>query len=332
MEAGMRSSGRCDLRAILAVALMGLFPPQEVDAQTSKVWRVGLCHVGLDHDPPSLHSLKEELARLGYVDGKNLVFDWRNQASAETADVQIRDWTAKNYDLIVAFEDQCVRAAKTATSTIPIVFAHTSDPVDAGFIQSLSRPGGNVTGPVTNITLTGKRLELLKRIDPHLRRVLVLADHHDAASPAWIEAARKTAAGLGVDIVERDTPTAVELERAFAELKPGEVGGVIAGSMYVVTNLTTPILTMAEHARVPVAAHNPNWVKSGALLSYGHDVAAAGPMAAHYIDKIFKGAKPSDLPAQEVSKFILVINLRTAQRLGLSIPPDVLVQADEVIE
>jgi putative tryptophan/tyrosine transport system substrate-binding protein len=288
--------------------------------------------VGLDHDPPSLYSLKEELARLGYIDGKNLVFDWRNQESAETADIQIREWVAKNYDLIVAYEDQCVRAAKAATSTIPIVFGHTSDPVEAGFIQSYSRPGGNITGPVTNITLTGKRVELLKRMDPQLRRVLVLTDHHDAASSAWIEAARKTAAGLGVDIVERNTHTAAELERAFAELKPGEVGGVIAASMYVITNLTTPILTMAERARVPVASHNINWVKAGALLSYGPDVVAAGPIAARYIDKIFRGAKPADLPVEEVSKVILVINLKTAQRLGLSVPPDILVQADEVIE
>src|SRR5918998_78721 len=183
--------GQLTKRAILAAALIGLSPSDEVYAQqTSKVWRVGLCHVGLDHDPPSLSSLKEELARLGYIDGKNLLFDWRNQESAETADVQIRDWVAKNYDLIVAYEDQCVRATKAATSTIPLVFAHTSDPVDAGFIQSYSHPGGNLTGPVTNITPTGKRVELLKRMDPQLRRVLVLTDDHDAASPAWSEAAR----------------------------------------------------------------------------------------------------------------------------------------------
>ena len=143
-------------------------------AQIGKVWRMGLCHVGLDHEPPSLHPLKEELARRGYVDGRNLVFDWSNQATEATADIQIRDWLAKNYDLIVAFEDQCVRAAKAATSSIPIVFAHTSDPVQAGFIKSLSQPGGNITGPISNPILIGKLVEILKRFDPQLRRVLVL--------------------------------------------------------------------------------------------------------------------------------------------------------------
>jgi putative tryptophan/tyrosine transport system substrate-binding protein len=329
----MTRIGRWTERAVLGAALIGLSPADGVYAQqASKVWRVALCHVGLDHDPPSLPSLKEELARLGYIDGKNLLFDWRNQENAKTADVQIRKWVAQKYDLIVAFEDQCVRAAKAATSTIPIVFAHTSDPVEAGFIQSYSRPGGNITGPITNITLTGKRLEILKRMDPQLRRVLVLTDHHDPSSHAWAEAARKTAAGLGIEIVERNTPTAVELERAFAELNPGEVSGVIVGSMHLITNLTTPILSMAERARVPVAAHNKNWVKAGALLSYGPDLVAAGPIAAQYIEKIFNGAKPSELPAEEVSKVILVINVKTAQRLGLSISPDILVQADEVIE
>jgi putative tryptophan/tyrosine transport system substrate-binding protein len=333
MEAVMGLTRQWTKRAVWAAALIGLSPVSEVYAQqTGKVWRVGLCHVGLDHDPPSLPTLKEELVRLGYTDGKNLAFDWRNQASEETADAQIRGWVAQNYDLIVAFEDQCVRAAKAATSTIPIVFAHTSDPVEAGYIKSLSNPGGNLTGPVTNPTLIGKRLELLKRFDPQLRRVLVLTDHHDAFSPTQVEIARKTAAAIGVDIVERDTPTAVELEHAFAELKAGEVGGVITASNYVTTNLRTPILAQAERARLPVATHNKAWIKLGALLSYGPDLAAAGPVAAHYIDKILKGAKPSGLPAEEISKVILAINLQTAQRLSLTVPPDILVQADEVIE
>ena len=112
-------------RVILAAVLIGLSPLHEAHSQTSKVWRMGLWHVGLDHEPPSLDPLKEELAHLGYVDGRNLVFDWSNQATEETASTQIRDWLAKNYDLIVAFEDQCVRAAKAATSSIPIVFAHS---------------------------------------------------------------------------------------------------------------------------------------------------------------------------------------------------------------
>ena len=327
----MRLIGHWTKRVILAVALIGLSPAGEaLSQQAGKVWRVGLCHVGLDHEPPSLPFLKEELARLGYAEGKNLVFDWRNQESAATADIQVREWVAKNYDLIVAFEDQCVRAAKAATATIPIVFAHTSDPVEAGFIKSLRDPGGNITGPISNPVLLGKLLELLKRFDPQLRRVLVLTDHHhDTFSP---EVARKAAAALGMETVERNTPSPAEVERAFAELKPGEVSGVIVASNDLRTNFMTQVLAGAERARVPVAAHRKAWVEGGALLSYSTDFAAAGPVAAGYIDKIFKGAKPSDLPAEEMSKIVLIVNLKAAKRFGLSVPADILVQADEVIE
>jgi putative ABC transport system substrate-binding protein len=316
--------------AALVAALIGFSQSDEGLAQEGKVWRVGLCHVGLDHEPPSLPTLKQELTRLGYVEDKNLVFDWRNQESEETADTQIRDWVAKNYDLIVAFEDQCVRAAKAATSTIPIVFAHTSDPVVAGFIKSLSHPGGNITGPISNPTLVGKLVELLKRFDPQLRRVLVLTDHHhDIFTP---EVARRTAAALGVETFERNTPTAVEVERAFAELKRDEVGGLIVASNDLRTNFRTQVLAAAERARVPIAAHRKAWVEGGALLSYSTDYAAAGPVAARYIDKIFRGAKPSDLPAEEMSKIVLIVNFKAAKHFGLSVPADILVQAGEVIE
>jgi putative ABC transport system substrate-binding protein len=180
--------------------------------------------------------------------------------------------------------------------------------------------------------LTGKRLELLKRIDPRLRRVLVLTDHHDPFGPGQLEIARRTGAAIGIEIVERNTPTLRDLERAFAELKPGEVGGVIVASNHVVTNLMTPVLALAERAHLPVAAHRKGWVEMGALLSYGPDIVAAGRVAARYIDRILKGTKPSELPVEEISRILLVINLQTAQKLGFSVPVDVLVEAEEVIE
>ena len=300
--------------------------------QTGKVWRIGLFHVGLDHEPPSLPTLKQELTRLGYIEGKNLVFDWRNQESEETARAVAQEWVAAGYDLIVAFEDQCVRVAKEATSTIPIVFVHPFDPVAAGYVKSLSRPGGNITGPVSHLDLLGKRLELLKEINPRLRRVLVLGDHRDPFSPGQLELARRAAAVLGIELVEHDTPTLVELERVFAELTPGEIDGVVVASSSVTTNLTGSILVLAERARVPFVTHRKGWVEMGALFSYASDFPAAGPVAAHFIDKIFKGAKPGDLPAEEISRIELVVNLKTAARLGLTIPPSILARTDEVIE
>ena len=159
-------------------------------------------------------------------------------------------------------------------------------------------------------------MEILKRFDPQLRRVLVLNDHHDHSSP---ELARRAAEALGVKTVERYTTSATEVERAFAELKVGEVGGVIVASNDLRTNFMTPVLAAAERAGVPVAAHRKAWVEGGALFSYSTDYAAAGPVAARYVDEIFKGAKPSDLPAEEMSKISLIINLTAAKRFGLGV-------------
>src|SRR5215207_10083222 len=270
--------------------------------QTGKVWRIGLFHVGLDHVPPSLPTLKEELARLGYIEGRNVVLDWRNQESEETARAVAQEWVAAGYDLIVAFEDQCIHVAKEATSTIPIVFVHPFDPVAAGYIKSLSRPGGNITGPVSHLDLLGKQLELFKEVSPRLRRVLVLGDHRDPFSPSQLEIARRATAVLGIELVERDTPTRVELERVFAELTPGEIDGVVVASPNVMTNLTGSILALAGRTHVPVVTHRKGWAEKGALFSYAADFAAAGSVAAHFIEKIFKGAKPGELPAEEVSR------------------------------
>src|SRR5215208_6349646 len=188
--------------------------------------------------------------------------------------------TPSGPDLIVAFEDQCVRVAKGATSTIPIVFVHPFDPVAAGYVKSLSRPGGNITGPVSHLDLLGKRLQLLKEINPRLRRVLVLADHRDPFSPGQLELARTAAAVLGIELVEHDTPTLVELERVFAELTPGEIDGVVVASSSVTTNLSGSILALAERARVPFATQRKGWVEKGALFSYASDFPAAGFIAA----------------------------------------------------
>jgi putative ABC transport system substrate-binding protein len=326
---------RWSRRALLTLTLLAFvsaLPSAAHAQQTGKIWHIGLFHVGLDHEPPSLPTLKEELTHLGYVEGKNLVFDWRNQESEETAQEVAREWVAKGYDLIVAFEDQCVRAAKKATSSIPIVFVHALDPIAAGYIRSLSRPGTNITGPVSNLTLIGKRLELLKRIDPQVSRVLVLTDHDDPFAHSQLELARTFAAPLGIELVERNTPTRAELERAFAELKPHEVDGVIVASNDVITNLSRPIVTLAERARLPLVAHRRGWVEMGALFSYAPDFAAAGPVAARYIDKILRGQKPADLPVEEISRIDLVINQKVAEKLGLTIPPDVLLLAEEIIE
>lgn len=300
--------------------------------QVKKVWHIGLCHVGMDHEPPALRTLHQALNDMGYEDGKNLRFDWRNQPDEAAAAATIKEWVAAGVDLIVGFEDQCVRAAKSATSKIPIVFVHIYDPQAAGYIKSLARSGGNLTGPVSNLSLIGKRLELLKEIDPYLQRVLVLFDGHDPYASGELALVRQAAAALSVKLLERDARTAADVKRVFAGLKPGHVGAVVVASPDLQTNQPRLIIKLSEDARLPVAGHRKAWVEWGALLSYASDLAAAGPVAARYIDKILRGTNPAELPVEELSKISLALNLKRARELGLTIPRSVLLRADEVIE
>jgi putative ABC transport system substrate-binding protein len=308
-------------------------PPQVAFAQkATKVWHIGLCHVGLDHEPPGLYTLHKALNDMGYVDGKTLNFDWRNQADAAAAAKTVKEWVADRVDLIVGFEDQCVSAAQAATSTIPIVFVQIYDPQAAGFIQSLAHPGGNATGPVANLKLLDKRLQLLKEIDPKVRRILVLYDKNDRYSDGELSLARQAAAPLNLTLVERAAGAEAEVKQVFAGLKPGEVDAVIVASPHLQTNHPKLIIKLSEDARLPVVGHREAWVDWGALVSYSSDGDSAGAVAARYIDKIFKGAKPADLPVEELSTTVLAVNFKRARELGLTVPPAIALRTDHKVE
>lgn len=330
---GLRLAVFRRMSVIISVSTLLLLPPPYAPAQDlSKVWHIGLCHVGIDHEPPALHTLHQALNELGYEDGKNLRFDWRNQPDQAAAAATMKEWVTASVDLIVGFEDQCIREAKAATSDIPIVFVHIYDPQAAGYIENLARPGGNLTGPVSNLSLIAKRLELLKQIDPDLQRVLVLFDRDDPYVPRELALVRAAAAVLTVELIERDAKTAADVRRVFAGLKSGAVGAVIVASPDLQTNHPRLIIKLSESARLPVAGHRKGWVEWGALLSYAPDLAVAGPVAARYIDKILRGANPAELPVEELSEIVFTLNVRRARELGLTIPPAVLLRADEVIE
>jgi putative ABC transport system substrate-binding protein len=308
-------------------------PPQSAFAQKpTKVWHIGLCHVGLDHEPPGLHTLHKALNGMGYVDGKNLNFDWRNQEDAAAAARTMKKWVATPVDLIVGFEDQCVSAAKAVTSTIPIVFVQIYDPQAAGFIQTLARPGGNATGPVANLKHIDKRLQLLKEIDPKVKRILVLYDKDDRYSERERSLAREAATPLNLTLVERTAGTEAEVKQVFAGLKAGEVDAVIVASPHLQTNHPKLIIKLSEDARLPVVGHREAWVDWGALISYSSDGDSAGPVAARYIDKIFKGAKPADLPVEELSTTVLAVNFKRARELGLTVPQSIAVRTDHKVE
>jgi putative tryptophan/tyrosine transport system substrate-binding protein len=314
--------------------------------QAGKVYRIGLFHVGLDHVPPSVDGLREGLSSLGYdtgtspapmvsavLAGKNIRLDWRNVADEAAARVTAQDFVRERIDLVVAFENQTVRAAKAIIRDIPVVFLHVSDPVADGFITSLARPGGNMTGFAGIGNVPGKELALFKELVPGLRRPLVLSDPGDPASRRWLPEVRNVGSALKLHLDERVARNERDIEALFRSLKPGEVDGVFLASPDLRVKFHSLILRRANEHRLPMVGHRKEWVAHGALFSYSDNLRAVGRAAAlRYVDRILKGAKPSDLPVEEVSQFEFVVNLKTAKALNLSIAPSVLTRADEVIE
>src|SRR5919109_5065224 len=237
----------CRLIGLLVTLTFGLLvAPLIAAAPPGKVWRIGLFHVGLDHVPPWLDVLRQELHVLGYEAGKNLHWDWRNlpdeAAARETAQAFVRD----GVDLIVAFENQTVRAAQAATAKIPIVFLGVSDPVAAGFVHSLAHPAGNLTGfEAFTLELPDKKLELFKALVPHLRRVLVLQDPADPLTPSLLAELRRAGAALTLQLVEQAVTTQADIERVFAAPPRGDVDGVYVLCPNLVVKFSALVIRLA---------------------------------------------------------------------------------------
>jgi putative ABC transport system substrate-binding protein len=316
---------------MLAMAILGA-PCTAGAQQPAKVWRIGLFHVGLDHVPPSLDLFRQTLRGLGYEEGVNIRLDWRNLPDEEAARETAKEFARNRTDLIVAFENHTIRAVKAATAEIPVVFVYATEPVAAGFVKSLSRPGGNLTGFVSSVVSDAKQLELFKELVPRLSQVLVLVDPEDPVTPALLGEVRTASRSLKLKLVERKATTPAELERVFASIKPGGVGGVFPLSPNLRFKFYSLMIRRAREKRLPLWALRKEWVHQGALFSYAQDFVAVGRDVAVYVDKILKGAKPADLPVEQPTKFELVINLKTAKTLGIKIPQSVLIRADEVIQ
>jgi ABC-type uncharacterized transport system substrate-binding protein len=295
-----------------------------------KIYRIGIFHVG-DHIPPGLETLRDGLKTMGYEEGKNFQLDFRNLADEEAANLTAREFARARLDLIVAFGDPAVRAAKSVTAEIPIVMIHVTDPVAHGFVKALARPGGNLTGFVFFAVSAAKHVELFKEIVPGLRRVLVLVDPHDPATPSQLTEIRKAADALKLNSTEREATDQADLERVFGSIKHGDTDGVVVASNTLHIKFTALLIRLASDKRVPLASYRKESVQQGALFSYAPDIAAVGRRAAVYVDKILKGARPADLPVEQPTKFELVINLKTAKAVGLTIPQSLLARADEVI-
>ena len=318
---------------IVIVTLSVLSAPLATAAQPAgKVYRIGCLPGG--PLAPRLHqwdAFRQTLRELGWVEGQNILLEFRPPArEGDAFDELAADLVRLQVDVIVATGTPGVRAATQATHTIPIVMSPGGDPVGQGFVMSLAHPGGNVTGTSTmEVDLHGKRLEILKEIVPGAARVAVLWAPH-AAAP--IDMVRAAARGLGVEILEVPVTQAGDFDDAFETAKRDRADAMIMSGGTLFFGLRARVAALALHHRLPAIYHLPSYAHAGGLVAYGPSDTEYYRRAAVYVDKILKGAKPADLPVEQPTKLELVINLKTAKTLGLTIPPLLLFQATEVIQ
>jgi putative ABC transport system substrate-binding protein len=275
--------------------------------------------------------IRRELHELGYAEGKNIVFENRStEGNLDRLPALAAGLVGLKADVLLAYSTPAARALKNATKTIPIVFVSAGDPVAGGLVDSLARPGGNITGFSTiSSVIVGKRLELLKETVPKIARVAVLWSRQ-GSTLQWKES-QLPAQKLGLQLHSMEVSSADKYENAFEEaLKAGSEALVVGGSALDNANQKL-IIDLAAKYRLPAICPRANYVADGGLMSYGADRDEPYKRAASMIDKILKGAKPTDIPVEQPTKFELVINLKTAKQIGVIIPPHVLARADRVI-
>jgi putative ABC transport system substrate-binding protein len=299
--------------------------------QTAKIFRIGLLSptVGSGFEP-----LWQGLRELGYSEGKNLTVESRfAQGNLDKLLPFAAELVQHKVDVIVALGGPSVQAAKKATDSIPIVMTNAGDPVDQGFVASLARPGGNITG-LSSLThdLAGKRLELLKETVPKLSRVAVLW-HPDAIGSTlnWKET-QLAARELGLQIQSLEVSSREDIDGAFRTASEKRAQALVTLRSPIIAIERKRTAELAIKKRLPAMYDDRVYVEAGGLMSYGTNQADLYRRAATYVDKILKGAKPADLPVEQPKKFELIINLKTAKQIGLAIPPNVLARADKVIK
>ena len=324
---------------IVALALALLVAPVRSHAQQpAKVYRIG----GLGGVSPTSPyfdrewggGFREGLRECGYVEGQHFVLEYRwTEVPWEQAPSLAAELVSLKVDLILAPGNLRVRAAKEATSTIPIVMVYVLDPVEGGLVASLARPGGNVTGLTFTAgpEIAGKQLELLKEAVPKLSRVAVLSGPAGFTA-AYLGEMEAAARGLGLTLQVYDIRDPKEFEGAFAAMPMAQAGALLVLPTSLNLTQARRIADLAAKSRLPAMYAHPQSVEAGGLMAYAANGPALFRRAATYVDKIFKGAKPGDLPVEQPTKFDLIINLKTAKALGLTIPPSILLRADEVIQ
>ena len=304
--------------------------------QSERVRRIGVLLPATSDDAEfqaRVGAFLQGLALLGWTIGRNVRIDTR-WATANAADIRrhAAELAALAPDVILAHGSPVVGALQQATRTMPIVFVVVADPVGAGFVDGLARPGGNITGfTIFEYAMGGKWLQLLK-IAPRVTRVAVLRDPAIAAGPGQLGAIQAVAPSFGVELTPVNVRDATEIERAVVAFARSSNGGLIVTGSPLTTAHRDLIITLAARHKLPAVYTSRFYVTSGGLISYGPDFVDQYRRAAGYVDRILKGEKPADLPVQAPTKYELAINLKTAKALGLDVPANVLARADEVIE
>jgi len=307
-----------------------------VQAQYSqKIPRIGYLQVTASSAVAArTEAFRQGLRELGYVDGKNIIIEWRfAEGKADRLPSLAAELVRLKVDAIVTSGPTVTRSAKEATVAIPIVMTFDNDPVGNGFVASLARPGGNITGLSTLAPeISGKQLELLKEIVPKLSRVAVLGGSGNPGNAQALKEIELTAGAFTVQLQHLDVQGAKDIETAFRAASKGHANAVLvlAGPVLVINR--KQVIDLAVKNRLPATYYRREFVEDGGLMSYGVNFADLDRRAATYVDKILKGAKPADLPVEQPTKFELIINLKAAKQIGLTIPPNVLARADKVIK
>ena len=280
-----------------------------------------------------LEKFRQGLGDLGYVEGRDLVIEYRPSDPADRLPGFAAELVALNADVIVAAGSLSVRAAQQATRSIPIVMTGSSDPVRTGFVASLARPGGNITGiSLQSPELSGKRLEWLTKVVKNLSRLAILADTDDPPVALSVTETQKAARSLGVETSLVEARKGQDLDRAFESIARLRPEALVILPASIMTKYAGRIAELALNSKTPAISYFRDFPEAGGLISYGPNLDDLARRAAAYVDDILKGAKPADLPVQQPTKFELVINLSTAAKLGLEVSPMLLALADEVIE
>jgi putative ABC transport system substrate-binding protein len=322
--------------AFITLALSLLVAPLAPEAQQApRIPRIGFLASSNDRSVQSfLAAFQQALQALGYVEGKNIVIESRY---AEGEFARLPDFATEfirlHVDVILTEGAPAAHAAQRSTTTIPIVIGNAADPVGTGLVASLARPGGNITGlSMMSPELMGKRLELLKEIVPSASRVAVLLNPANPTPPLQLQELQAAAPPLGVTLLPWEAKDANDIERAFTAMQAEQVEALIVIGDPLFGPHSRRIGALAAQSRLPTIYAQRSFVETGGLISYGTNFDDLYRRAATYVDKILKGAKPADLPVEQPTKFELVIKLKTAEALGITIPPTLLFQADEVIK